>query len=134
MEIHHAEVHEKVAKQHSRVFSGEIAFRLHDTYGFPIDLTQLMAGGHGLAVDMVRFGELMEEQKNRSRHSLTSTARIEPKAGRKLIRGKETARTFDAVPSRSRFVGYESLEAKTVIVAARDNLAILAETPFYAES
>ncbi|MCH7975976.1 MAG: alanine--tRNA ligase, partial [Bacteroidetes bacterium] len=50
-----------------KMISGRIAFRLHDTYGFPIDLTSLMAREQGLSVDMERFEELMSEQRNRAR-------------------------------------------------------------------
>lgn len=49
------------------VFSGEAAFKLHDTYGFPLDLTQLMAREHGFAVDVEKFDELMSQQKERAR-------------------------------------------------------------------
>jgi alanyl-tRNA synthetase len=52
---------------HSKVFPGEDAFKLYDTYGFPLDLTELMAEERGLKVDTGIFTELMEEQKNRSR-------------------------------------------------------------------
>jgi alanyl-tRNA synthetase len=49
------------------VLSGEVAFKLHDTYGFPIDLTIEMAREQGVEVDTKRFYELMQEQKDRSR-------------------------------------------------------------------
>lgn len=47
----------------SKVFSGDVAFKLHDTYGFPIDLTQLMAKEIGFTVDIDKFDGLMEQQK-----------------------------------------------------------------------
>ena len=56
---------ENIKKEGASVFSGDVAFKLSDTYGFPIDLTQLMASEHGLEVDMKRYEELLEEQKNR---------------------------------------------------------------------
>ena len=46
---------------------GEIAFQLYDTYGFPLDLTELMARERGLTVDKEGFKKLMEEQRNRAR-------------------------------------------------------------------
>src|SRR5690625_5706767 len=49
--------------------SGDDAFKLHDTYGFPIDLTQLMAREEGISVDVARFEELMDQQRKRARES-----------------------------------------------------------------
>ncbi|MGA2667461.1 MAG: alanine--tRNA ligase [Ignavibacteria bacterium] len=51
----------------SNVFSGDVAFKLHDTYGFPIDLTQLMAKEKGYTIDTNKFDELMKEQRERAR-------------------------------------------------------------------
>ena len=53
--------------EHSKILTGEDAFKLHDTYGFPIDLTQLMAREKGLQVDVAGFDERMNEQKTRAR-------------------------------------------------------------------
>ncbi len=60
---------ERMKKNNVKVFSGEVAFKLHDTYGFPIDLTQLMAREIGYRVDVAMFEELMEEQKRKSREA-----------------------------------------------------------------
>ena len=49
------------------ILSGATAFELHDTYGFPIDLTVEIAGESGLEVDRVGFAELMDQQKNRAK-------------------------------------------------------------------
>ncbi len=57
----------RAAKTPDKIISGDDAFQLYDTYGFPIDLTQLMAGERGLQVDFERFHELMKEQKERAR-------------------------------------------------------------------
>ena len=46
---------------------GRVAFKLYDTYGFPLDLTELMARERGLTVDVVEFEKLMEEQRTRAR-------------------------------------------------------------------
>lgn len=51
----------------STIFSGEAAFKLHDTYGFPVDLTELMARELNYGVDTAKFDELMAEQKDRAR-------------------------------------------------------------------
>lgn len=58
---------EKMKTTDSKIFSGEIAFKLHDTYGFPVDLTQLMTRELGYSVDVDKFEELMNEQKSRAR-------------------------------------------------------------------
>ncbi len=57
----------RAAKTPAKTISGDDAFQLYDTYGFPIDLTQLMAQERGLQVDFGRFHELMKEQKERAR-------------------------------------------------------------------
>jgi alanyl-tRNA synthetase len=109
----------------------EVAFELHDTYGFPFDLTREMAAEWDMSVDEERFEHLMEEQRARARSA--------QKAG-----------AFDAGPGEldafqrrhaevpATFVGYERLEVFTVVRAigelADGRLAVkLAESPFYAE-
>ncbi|MEN6575900.1 MAG: alanine--tRNA ligase [Phycisphaerales bacterium] len=57
----------RAAKTKTKVISGDDAFQLYDTFGFPPDLTQLMAREKGLTVDVARFDELMKEQKERAR-------------------------------------------------------------------
>jgi len=108
--------------------SGEDAFKLHDTYGFPIDLTRLMASEKGLTVDQAGFEERMQEQKQRARSAGRFTADVAGKA--------------DWVPvttgNDSVFVGYNNLQADTRIHSIRkqgDSFALLLDqTPFYAES
>src|SRR5205085_8136969 len=60
---------ENMKKSGSKIFSGEVAFKLHDTYGFPVDLTQLMAKEKEYEVDVVKFDELMNVQKEMARSS-----------------------------------------------------------------
>ena len=55
------------AGQPREVFPGEFAFKLYDTYGFPLDLTELMARERGITVDVAGFEKLMEEQRERAR-------------------------------------------------------------------
>ena len=64
---------ESMKKSGSKTFSGEVAFKLHDTYGFPVDLTQLMAREIGYDVDVTKFDELMNEQKERARSAREET-------------------------------------------------------------
>ncbi len=121
----------------SKVFPGEDAFKLYDTYGFPLDLTQLMAKETGLAVDTRRFAELMEEQRERSR-------------GDTLISRygfKETREQYDETYSATEFVGYEEHEVETKLASFGDTSwgikqvafpekkeVVLFKTTFYGES
>jgi alanyl-tRNA synthetase len=101
--------------------SGDDAFRLHDTYGFPLELTTELAEERGLAVDDDEFKRLMEEQRARSR-AASSVERDVP-----LLEGP-----------KSEFVGYEQLDVLTAIVAYADRGdgtfdAKLEKSPFYPE-
>jgi len=107
--------------------AGDFAFELYDTFGFPIDLTQLMARENGKVVDMEGFDRCMQEQKNRSR--------------------KATAMTTDDWTQVSEddsveFVGYDETTSACEIVKYRkikkgnkeQYQIVLSRTPFYAES
>lgn len=106
--------------------AGKDAFELYDTYGFPFDLTQLIAAENNLQVDEAAFSAEMQQQKNRSRAATAVDAGdwVELKAG------------------SNRFVGYDSLEAVTEMLKYRKVKAkgkegyqlVLETTPFYAES
>ena len=107
----------------------EDAFKLHDTYGFPYDLTKELLAEQGLSVDDEGFEELMEEQRTRARMG-TATAH-----GSEDHHGAVLSFASEAPPSR--FVGYEKLRAETSLLAIQgDNgraLVKLEESPFYAE-
>jgi alanyl-tRNA synthetase len=108
-----------------------VAFELHDTYGFPFDLTREIAAEHGMTVDEAGFEELMGEQRRRARAAARGG---EFEAGPGEVEGFQ--REAAALPSS--FVGYEQLEVFTTIRASRrladGRLALkLAESPFYAE-
>jgi len=107
--------------------SGEDAFKLHDTYGFPIDLTELMAREKGIEVDIDTFESLMQEQKVRARAEGKFTS---GESGRNIEEIKEDA--------GFQFVGYEKTEADVEITALNrdsDKPSLwLDRTPFYAES
>ena len=106
--------------------SGKDSFELYDTYGFPLDLTQLIAAEHNLKVDEEGFKAEMQQQKDRSRAATTVDAGdwVELKSG------------------SNRFTGYDSLEGVTEILKYRKVKAkgkegyqlVLEQTPFYAES
>ena len=104
--------------------AGEDAFRLHDTYGFPVELTVELAEERGLAVDVDGFRALMEEQRERSRTAGPTED----------VRAAEFARDAGF---RTEFVGSEKTEARTQIGAVEDRrdgtfLVKLRESPFYA--
>ena len=105
------------------------AFKLHDTYGFPYDLTKELLAEQGLAVEDSGFEELMEEQRQRAR---TGAATAHGAEGR-----HEKVLAFAAAAPPTRFVGYETLRATTGLaaVAGEDGRALikLEESPFYAE-
>ncbi len=105
------------------------AFKLHDTYGFPYDLTKELLAERGLSVDDGGFEELMEEQRQRAR---VGTATAHGSEGR-----HEKVLAFAAEVPPARFVGYETLRATTGVAAvtAEDGRALvkLEESPFYAE-
>jgi alanyl-tRNA synthetase len=98
--------------------SGEDAFRLHDTYGFPLELTQELARERGLGVNDEEFTKLMEQQRERSR-AAGSTAE------------------FQVAGPRTEFVGYEKTDVLTAISGFHDRSdgtfeVKLFESPFYA--
>jgi alanyl-tRNA synthetase len=105
------------------------AFKLHDTYGFPYDLTKELLAEQGLSVDDQGFEELMEEQRTRARMGVASAHGSEDR------HGKVMAFASSAAPTR--FVGYEALRATTAVSAAQGEngraLVKLEESPFYAE-
>ena len=116
--------------------SGEDAFRLYDTFGFPIDLTELMAHERGYTVDIAGFEAALGAQRTRSQDERKS---------RKLGVEADTLGELSqwernpAASGELRFVGYDMVEIETEVVAIRhldgDRVAVLlGESPFYAES
>ena len=87
----------------------EDAFRLHDTYGFPYDLTKELLAEQGLSVDDEGFEELMEEQRARARMGTATAHGSEDHHGAVL--------SFASAAPPSRFVGYEKLRAETSLLA-----------------
>ncbi len=117
-----------IAHPDRKEIEGGFAFELFDTYGFPVDLTELMAREKGLKVDMDGFKKGMAAQKDRSR----SAAALETHDWTDLqSKGEET-----------RFLGYEQLEARVKVIKYRKvslkgktmYQVVLDQTPFYAES
>lgn len=118
-------------KAQAPVIAGDDAFRMYDTFGFPLDLTELIARERGYAVDTARFEEALEEQRERSRADRRATG-ID--TGDTLSTGW-TVLDHDA---EQEFVGYAALEVETDVVAVRrenGRVALqLRANPFYSES
>jgi len=117
--------------------SGEDAFKLYDTYGFPIDLTELMARERGYTVDIAGFEAALQAQRAQSQEERRS--RRLGVAADELADLTQWERPGDGADDGSRFVGYDSVEIETEVAAVRrlgdDRVAVmLRETPFYAES
>ena len=123
----------------SSILSGDRAFQLHDTYGFPIDLTLEMAAEQGLSVDREGFTRLMQEQRDRAKadakakkigHSGTGAYR---EVADSLGRSVEFT-GYDEVTSESRVAGLIVAGASVSAARAGDEVeVVLDRTPFYAE-
>jgi alanyl-tRNA synthetase len=117
--------------------SGEDAFRLYDTFGFPIDLTELMAHERGYTVDIPGFEAALNEQRTRSKEERkTRKLGVEADSLGDLAAWERSA---GGGPAESRFVGYDTVEIESEVTALRrldgNRVAILLrESPFYAES
>ena len=120
---------EKIINQDDVVnISGEDAFKLYDTYGFPLDLTQLMAREKNLNVDEKGFHDCMRKQKEKAKSS-----------GKFKISSEPLEWISVSDQSDSVFIGYESLESDSQIIEYSKNkkgeiYLVLDQTPFYAES
>jgi len=111
----------------NKIISGEVAFELYDTFGFPLDLTSLIARERGLSVDEQGFNEEMQKQKSRS----------------KADAAKETGDwTLVSEEQKTEFIGYDNLESVSRLIKYRKIKQknkelfqlVLDKTPFYAES
>ncbi|HWH93148.1 MAG TPA: alanine--tRNA ligase [Baekduia sp.] len=107
--------------------SGEDAFKLHDTYGFPIDLTTEIAGEREVPVDIAGFDALMEEQRLRSSAGAGTQERVGAR--------QEVIRQLSEEPTE--FTGYEHLEERTTVAGVLEQggrtFVKLATSPFYAQ-
>ncbi|MFA4808037.1 alanine--tRNA ligase [Helicobacter pylori] len=119
----------------NKIFDGKIAFKLYDTFGFPLDLTNDMLRSHGACVDMQGFENCMQEQVKRSKASW---------------KGKQNNADFSAILNAyapNEFVGYETTECSAKVLGFFDSgfkeiteanpnqevWVLLEKTPFYAE-
>ncbi len=109
------------------IVPGSIAFELYDTYGFPLDMTQVLAAERGLTVDEKGFDKLMEEQRERGRAARKTDVIVASTEG-------------ETVAEATKFVGYHidsthATHAKLVDVVKteKDTYLVFDQTPFYAE-
>ncbi len=116
----------------SGAIAGDEAFKLYDTYGFPADLTELMARERGYDVDVDGFRNAMERQRARSREARGEVVAV---GSAELAL---TPTSVDRDPAEQAFVGYDSLEVRTPVLEAGrlDGMGavVLADNPFYAEA
>jgi len=123
------EVYSKITRilAPGEVIKGDDAFKLYDTYGFPLDLTELIARENDFSVDVKRFNECMVEQKDRARAS-----------GKFINNSEDTDWTFVQEESSTEFTGYERIEDRANIIKYLNDgeiyKIVLNKTPFYAES
>ena len=117
----------KKKNSEKKMISGDLAFELYDTYGFPYDLTELIAREDNMQVDKNRFDSLLDQQRNRSRKSSTIEA--------------DDWKIVNKNP-KSIFKGYDKFETTSGIIKYRQIIRnnkklyqiVFSETPFYAES
>ena len=122
----------KLNAKNIKIIDGEDIFKLYDTYGFPVDLTNVMAKEQGFEIDEAGFITLMNEQKNRARKSTKdklSNANL-------IIDKLEGFDLSSAEPTE--FIGYENLNSIVKIIGIKNDddksFIIFNKTPFYAES
>src|SRR5216684_259880 len=123
----------------AKVISGAEAFKLYDTYGFPIDLTQLIAAERSQTVDVAGFERELERQRTRSRAALERSKGGGGGGGGSAVQVKPGGEWRTVKPKgRQRWVGYDTTEAETGILKFRqvqDRVDVVLEAnPFYAES
>ncbi|HET6777304.1 MAG TPA: alanine--tRNA ligase [Gemmatimonadales bacterium] len=138
---------DEIFQSGARSIQGDEAFRLYDTFGFPIDLTGIIAEERGVTVDLEGFERALDQQRTRSRTARTSGAVPATNLGRPTPAGGVDAPAV-IIPSsekwrtvkrgKQKFVGYSTTEIDTDVLAFRQDgprvELVLKENPFYAES
>lgn len=113
-----------ISKNSSKVISGDDVFKLYDTFGFPVDLTNVMAKEQGFSIDEKRFNDLMNEQRERARKATKD----------KISTANLTANLGDLSSlEKTEFLGYKTLESEAKVLSIDENFIVLDKTPFYAE-
>lgn len=128
----------QVKSRGEKTLSGDVAFKLYDTYGFPMDLSETIAEEAGLHVDQAGFTKLMEQQRTQARASWKGSGQSKQ---------SEVYQQLVSQGKTSEFVGYQSLSAESEVIALVQNGALVQQadsdaalevytkqTPFYGES
>ncbi len=126
------EVASKVISQNKKIIPGKEVFKLYDTFGFPVDLTNIMAEEKGLQIDEEKFNELMQEQKERARKVTKD----------KLASSNISEDSFKDFKIDSdlptEFLGYDVTETEATVLGSKNIddtiLLVLDKSPFYVES
>jgi alanyl-tRNA synthetase len=124
----------------AQTISGADAFKLYDTFGFPIDLTQIIAGERGVEVDFPGFERALEGQRKRSRdaRAMSSGVPAEGSVGAPAVHVSKPGKWRTVKRGKQKFVGYQKTEADTDVLAFRQDgpqlELVLRENPFYVES
>lgn len=112
-----------ISSNDSKELTGEEAFTLYDTYGFPLELTIEMAEESGFTVDSEGFKVEMEKQKERARSARKS-----------IVSMKSQNQAFIEFKEKDEFTGYVNLQENTKVLKSFPEGVVLSKTPFYAES
>lgn len=127
-----ADVAARVEKSGKNIIPGDDVFKLYDTYGFPADLTSLIAQENNLQIDMAGFERLMAQQQDRSREATKKIFSFQPSAAADQLLDELVE------DAQSEFTGYETTENRAVIVGLKhigsEHYLVLDKTPFYVES
>ncbi|MFI5363226.1 MAG: alanine--tRNA ligase [Elusimicrobiota bacterium] len=110
----------KAMEKSGKTLSGEAAFRLYETFGFPLELTKEICAGSGVAVDEAGFKAAQEKGAEIARASWRGS-------------GEKNLTALVTNAPKTEFLGYDAQEARAKVVASAPGLAVLDKTPFYAE-
>lgn len=129
---HFEEIIEKLNKQNKKIIPGEDVFKLYDTYGFPVDLTNIMAIEKGFTIDEVRFNELMNQQRDRGREA------SKEKFASVNVQLSDTKGSKFSSELPTEFTGYDELQTKAKVTGYKREgntaLVVLDKSPFYVEA
>ena len=118
------EMIEGLRREKTQIIPGNYIFKLYDTYGFPMELTEELAADEGFTIDIEGYKKEMKKQRERAKSATKFSGEIED-----LL--------WNGIDKKSRFIGNETLSKETTIIATKEidkNIGlILEETPFYAE-